>query len=134
MKAYRWLAPVLAVATLSGCATIAGMQQDFSSLVRLLEGGKGQKDLEAGIKAYEDSNYRQATRLIQTALDKGLVTAEQVRAHKYLAFIHCVSGEIQRCRDEFGKALALDPSFELREDEAGHPIWGPVFRSVKSRR
>ena len=46
MKAYRWLAPVLAVATLSGCATVAGMQQDFSSLVRLLEGGKGQKDLD----------------------------------------------------------------------------------------
>lgn len=132
MTAYRWLALLLAVAALSGCAnTIAGMQQDISAL---FHSGKGQKDLDAGVRAYEDGNYRQAARSLQSGLDKGLVSSERVRAHKYLAFIHCVSGEVQRCRDEFGKALDLDPSFELREDEAGHPIWGPVFRSVKSRR
>lgn len=132
MTACRWLAPMLAVAVLSGCAhTIAGMKEDISAL---FPSSRGQKDLDAGVKSYEDGNYRPASRLIQSGLDKGLVTAEKVRAHKYLAFIHCVSGELQRCRDEFGKALELDPSFELREDEAGHPIWGPVFRSVKSRR
>jgi hypothetical protein len=26
----------------------------------------------------------------------------------------------------------LDPSFELEASEAGHPIWGPVFRNVKN--
>ncbi len=132
MRAYRWLGPLLAAAMLSACAnTINGMQQDISAL---FHSTRGQKDLDAGVRAYEEGNYRQASRLIQSGLDSGLVTSEKVRAHKYLAFIHCVSGEVQRCRDEFGKALALDPSFELREDEAGHPIWGPVFRSVKSRK
>lgn len=131
MTAHRWLAPVLACLALSGCATIAGLKQDLSSL---FQSSKGEKDLDAGVKAYEDANYRQAARLIQTGLDSGLTNPEKVRAHKYLAFIHCVSGQLQQCRDEFGKALDLDPSFDLREDEAGHPIWGPAFRSAKSRR
>jgi Tfp pilus assembly protein PilF len=132
MTRHRWLAPLLACLALSGCAaTIAGMKQDFASL---LQTGQGQKDLDAGVRAYEDANYRQAARLIQSGLDSGLGTSDKVRAHKYLAFIHCVLSQLQQCRDEFGKALDLDPSFELREDEAGHPIWGPAFRSVKTRR
>jgi Tfp pilus assembly protein PilF len=132
MTAYRWFAALLACLALSGCAaTLAGMKQDFSLL---FPDSKGQKDLDAGVKAYEDANYRQAAKLIQAGLDSGLPTSEKVRAHKYLAFIHCVSGQLQQCRDEFGKAVDLDPSFDLREDEAGHPIWGPAFRSVKSKR
>jgi predicted small secreted protein len=132
MTAYRWLAPLLACVALAGCtATIAGMKQDIASL---FHAGEGRKDLDAGVRAYEDANYRQAARLIQAGIDSGLGTSDKVRAHKYLAFIHCVSGQLQQCRDEFGKALDLDPSFDLREDEAGHPIWGPAFRSVKSRR
>jgi len=57
-----------------------------------------------------------------------------VRAHKYLAFIHCAAGQVQQCRDEFRKVLEIDPSFDLRDDEAGHPTWGPVFRSMKARK
>jgi hypothetical protein len=41
---------------------------------------------------------------------------------------------VQQCRDEFRKVLEIDPSFDLRDDEAGHPTWGPVFRSVKARK
>jgi hypothetical protein len=41
---------------------------------------------------------------------------------------------MQQCRDEFKKALEIDSSFELREDEAGHPIWGPAFRGVKAKK
>jgi hypothetical protein len=41
---------------------------------------------------------------------------------------------VPQCRDEFRKALDLDPSFDLRENEAGHPIWGPAFRSVKAKK
>ena len=36
------------------------------------------------------------------------------------------------CREEFRKALAIDPGMELAPAEAGHPIWGPIFRSVKA--
>jgi hypothetical protein len=31
-------------------------------------------------------------------------------------------------------ALDADPDFVLQPAEAGHPLWGPVFTSVKSRR
>ncbi|MBI2295732.1 MAG: TssQ family T6SS-associated lipoprotein [Betaproteobacteria bacterium] len=71
---------------------------------------------------------------LQSALDAGLGKSDQVKAHKHLAFIHCSSGREPRCRDEFRKALAADPGFDLDPAEAGHPTWGPVFRSVKARR
>jgi hypothetical protein len=57
-----------------------------------------------------------------------------VKAHKYLAFIHCVSDRAAACRDEFRKALAIDSKLNLTAAEAGHPTWGPVFRSVKAGR
>jgi Tfp pilus assembly protein PilF len=95
---------------------------------------KPQQDLSAGIKKYEDGKYAQAAKLLQASLDKGLAPADQVKAHKYLAFVHCVSGRPQQCGDEFSAALKIDPSFELSAAEAGHPTWGPVFRSVKGRR
>ena len=67
-------------------------------------------------------------------LATGLNRSEQVTAHKYLAFIHCTSGREKQCRDEFRKVLDIDPALELEPAEAGHPVWGPVFRSVKARR
>ncbi|MEO8631415.1 MAG: TssQ family T6SS-associated lipoprotein [Betaproteobacteria bacterium] len=88
--------------------------------------------LDAGIRQYDEGDYKAAARNVQAALDQGLTTASQARAHKYLAFIHCVSSEQPRCRDEFRKALEIAPNLELRPEEAGHPIWGPIFRSTKS--
>jgi hypothetical protein len=80
------------------------------------------------------ANYSEAARLLQSGLDQGLGSNDEVKAHKYLAFIHCISGREQRCRDEFRAALKIDPSFELAANEAGHPIWGPAFRSAKGRK
>jgi len=48
--------------------------------------------------------------------------------------MHCVSGRTAACREEFRKALTMDPDVELSPAEAGHPTWGPVFRSVKAGR
>jgi len=121
------------VAVLSGCesATIKAIREDFRSLFQT---HKGAPDLASGIRQYENANYAEAARQLQSALDQGLAREDQVRAHKYLAFIHCVSGREQRCRDEFRAALKIDPSFELAASAAGHPIWGPAFRSVKGQR
>ena len=126
------LVAVLAV-VLVGCesATFKSIQQDFKTL---FQKSKGEQDLADGIKQYEDGNYSEAARLLQSGLDQGLRSDDQVKAHKYLAFIHCISGREQRCRDEFRAALKIDPSFELAANEAGHPIWGPAFRSAKGRR
>ena len=120
MAVHRSLASLLVCLVMSGCGT-------FSS--------KAETELGFGIKAYEDGEHPYAARLLQASLDSGLRgTSNRVRAHKYLAFIHCAAGQMQQCRDEFRKVLEIDPSFDLRDDEAGHPTWGPVFRSVKSRK
>jgi hypothetical protein len=92
-----------------------------------------EQELEKGIKNYEDGVYKTATKELQAALGLGLPErADQAMAHKYLAFINCVSGRPNGCRDEFRKAFVADPAFDLTPAEAGHPMWGPVFRSVKT--
>ncbi len=95
--------------------------------------GKGQLELAKGVQSYEDGDYRSATRQFQAALELGLAgSGDRAMAHKYLAFVACTSRQERSCRDEFRKALAADPDFTLAPAEAGHPIWGPVFRSVKA--
>jgi len=93
---------------------------------------KAEKDLSLGIRAYEDGDYRNSTRLLQSALASDLfLTSDQVAAHKYLAFMHCAQAREKACRDEFRKALALNPDFQLTPAESGHPSWGPVFKALK---
>ena len=93
----------------------------------------GSSYLEEGIRNYEEGNYRTSARRLQYALEEGLTRPDRVKAHKYLAFIACVSGQQLTCREEFSIAVELDPSFELDAAESGHPIWGPVYKSVKAK-
>ena len=94
---------------------------------------KAQKELRGGIARYENGHYNAASRQLRSALAQGLESgSDEARAHKYLAFIHCVSGQKSQCRDEFRKALDADPAFDLTAAEAGHPTWGPVFRKLKA--
>ncbi|MGH8623039.1 MAG: TssQ family T6SS-associated lipoprotein [Burkholderiales bacterium] len=132
MAVFRLVLAAAIAVVLSGCesAPIKAIREEFRSL---FQSHKGEPDLASGIKHYEDASYSEAARLLQSSLDQGLGKADQVKAHKYLAFIHCVSGRERRCRDEFRAALKIDPSFELAANEAGHPTWGPAFRSVKSQ-
>lgn len=96
---------------------------------------QAERNLSAGIRAYEEGDYRKAASRFQQALDDGLAfTTDKVTAYKYLAFIHCATGRTAQCRAEFQKAFAIDPGFELTKAEAGHPVWGPIYRSVKSER
>jgi Tfp pilus assembly protein PilF len=126
MKAWRNLLPVaLILAALGGCAADA-VKGVFQS--------KGARELSTGIDKYEDGKYGEATTALQRALDLGLSNSDQVKAHKYLAFVHCTSGREKQCRDEFGRALDINPALELEPAESGHPIWGPEFRSAKARR
>jgi Tfp pilus assembly protein PilF len=96
---------------------------------------KAEQELSTGITNYEDGNYKAAIKNLQSALNSGLTfDSDAARAHKYLAFIHCLSNREKQCRDEFRKALEKDNQFDLEPAEAGHPIWGPVFRAVKTER
>ena len=121
-------AALVGLTVLGGCATGPGKE-----IARIFE-RKGEPQLQQGIRNYEDGRLQQASSNFQSALDAGLNEADQVKAHKYLAFIHCVGGRDRQCRAHFRSALELDPAFELEPAEAGHPMWGPVFRSVKGRR
>ena len=113
-----------AVMLLSGCQAF---KSTFSS------GQKGDADLAAGIRLYEDGNYKESMGKLQSALKLGLSDPNKVQAHKHLAFIHCASSRPTPCRDEFRKALTLNPKFDLTPAEAGHPLWGPVFAKEKAR-
>ena len=144
MKTLRFILVAALAAFLAGCEsapvkdfkkTIGGIFQTQPESQGEPKKARAEQSLASGIRQYEEGNYVEASRLLQSSLDQGLsARSDQVRAHKYLAFIHCVSGRDARCRDEFRSALRIDPSFELAAAESGHPIWGPVFRSVKSRR
>jgi Tfp pilus assembly protein PilF len=127
MRAIRLtLILILAANLAAGCAT-----SSFRDLIGARTAGSTY--LEEGVREYEEGNYRTSGRRIRYALEEGLSRPERVKAHKYLAFIACVSGQQLTCREEFSIALELDPSFELDAAEAGHPTWGPVYKSVKAK-
>lgn len=133
MTPIRWMLTAALAAMLAGCES-APIKQVTEQISSLFQASEGDADLKAGISAYENGSYGESARWLQSALDAGMGNSNQVRAHKYLAFIHCQAGRARQCRDEFRAALDLDPAFELAASEAGHPIWGPVFRSEKARR
>ena len=93
---------------------------------------RAKENLDLGLRQYERCEYEDAAKSLGASLDHGLLTKpEQSTARKYLAFIHCVSNREAQCREEFRKALEIDPAFSLGAAEAGHPIWGPIFRNVR---
>ena len=90
--------------------------------------------LAQGVKQYEAGEYDNSQRNLDAALDHGLLTKpEQARARKLMAFIHCASGRETHCRDEFRKAFEIYPEFSLTSAEDGHPVWGPVYRGVRTQ-
>lgn len=95
---------------------------------------RAQEQLATGTRQYQAGEYDAAQKNLAGALDHGLLPkAEQSIARKLLAFIHCVSGREAACRDEFRKAFEINPEFALTPAEDGHPIWGPVYRNVRTQ-
>ena len=88
----------------------------------------------AGIASYENGKYPLAEKNLKGALDLGLADpGDKVTAHKYLAFLYCVSSRKTLCREEFKKAFELNPGFTLSPAETGHPMWQPVYDKVKDQ-
>jgi len=121
MTVHALLSALLAV-VLAGCAQI----QSVSPL------SKGRSALNEGIRQYNGGQHAAAAKSLQSALDQGLSDRQQADARKHLAFIYCSTGHVGPCRDEFRKALVADPDLALAPAEAGHPVWGPIFKAVKS--
>ena len=117
----------------AACLFLAACAQTPPAPVGLLDvsGRSAEKALLDGLKAYDDAQYDSAARLFRQALALGLAsTKDRAEAHKRLAFIHCAAGRLDPCEAEFRAARQEDPSFALDRAEAGHPVWGPVYRRV----
>ena len=127
----RLAMPLLAAALLAaGCATPAPTAPPPTGLAEVME-RPAERTLLDGIRAYDDGQYAQAEKSLRKALADGLQsTRDRATAHKLLAFITCTSERLADCQQQFRDARAADAAFALSRSEAGHPVWGPVYKSL----
>jgi Tfp pilus assembly protein PilF len=119
----------LLAALLSACAN-APAPKPANGLAELMD-RPGERALVEGIRAYDDGQYPQSEAALRKALGAGLASPrDRASAHKLLAFITCTSERVAECEAQFRAARAADPAFALGRGEAGHPLWGPVYRKV----
>ena len=124
----------LRVALASAAWLLAACAQVPPAPVGLLDvtARPAEKALLAGLKAYDDAQYESAERLFKEALAAGLVSPrDRAEAHKRLAFIDCTTGRLDECEVEFKRARQDDKTFALDKSEAGHPVWGPVYKKLQ---
>lgn len=125
------IALVLAVLT-AGCATPPPPEPKPapSGLAELME-RTAERALVEGIRLYDEGQYPASEAALKRALQAGLASArDQATAHKLIAFVACTSAREAECEAAFRAARAADPAFELARSEAGHPMWGPVYKRV----
>ena len=130
MKTVGFKLSVWCLIALAGCAAPPPVAPPPNGLAELME-KPGERALIEGIRAYDDGQYPQAEAALRKALSTGLASArDKASAHKLLAFITCTSERVAECETQFRAAKAADPAFALNRSEAGHPLWGPVYRKV----
>jgi hypothetical protein len=132
MRLSRTLAAVMLAASswLAGCGT-APTASPTSAPAGAAE-RPADKALLAGIRAYDDALYPEAEKQFRQALGAGLASPrDRAAAHKHLAFIACTSNRMNTCEAEFSAARQADPAFALSKAEAGHPLWGPVYKRLQ---
>jgi Tfp pilus assembly protein PilF len=116
------------------CTLLAACVQPPQASPGLLDVAErpAERALLAGMRAYEDAQYAEAERQFSQAVQMGLTSPrDRAAAHKYLAFIYCTSNRAAKCEAEFRSAYQADPAFTLSKSEAGHPLWGPVYKRVQ---
>lgn len=118
---------LLVLAALAGCETAPPAPVGVLDLYAR----PAERALLDGMRAYDDAQYPLAADRLRAALAAGLVTArDRAEAHKRLAFIDCAAARLDACEAGFRAARAADPAFRLDRAEAGHPVWGPVYRRL----
>lgn len=124
----RGLGLVASAALLAACAQAPAPPAGLMDVAER----PAERALLAGIRAYEDAQYEQAEGQLKTALQRGLASGrDRAAAHKHLAFIYCTSDRGAECEAEFRQAREADAGFALSRSEAGHPLWGPVYKRVQ---
>jgi hypothetical protein len=99
-------------------AAHAAAQADLDSIIGLYNNG----DYQGEIKRF--TNTHDALKPYKDLELLGL---------KFTAFSYCLIGRLALCKLQFEKAFKLDPSFDLKDGEKGHPIWGKVFDRAKKK-
>ena len=133
MQRSRPQLPTLRVA-LASAALLAACAQPAPPPVGVMDlsARPAERALLAGLKAYDDAQYESADRLFREALAAGLASPrDRAEAHKRLAFLHCAAGRLGECEAEFRLARQADRDFALDKSEAGHPVWGPVYKKLQ---
>ena len=133
------LACLIGACLATGCATKpGGAAPAFTHAGADKPGGAGpaatpapSPGLKEGIALYNNGDYNSAIRRLGAADVTAGPKATQLEALKYTAFSYCVTSRQTLCRQQFDKALKLDPAFDLEPGEHGHPLWGPVFVKAK---
>jgi len=84
----------------------SGQQVSGDSLLKMLDKAK---------LYYNNGEYENAINQLESALQylKQLNKNEQVEAYKYLAFSYVAFGDKEKAKEQFKKALTLDPKLEL---------------------
>lgn len=108
------------------CALGPGYAQEVpeDSLVRMLEAAK---------TYYNSGEYENAINELENALQylKQLEQGDQVEAYKYLAFSYVAFGDNAKAKEQFKKALILNPGLEL-DPAVVSPKIIKVFEEAKS--
>lgn len=124
---FRRLLPHLAATLLlAGCA-----QPKPPPVVGVIDLSErpAERALMNGMRAYDDGQYAEAEKQLDLALRGPLASPrDRAAAHKYLAFIYCTSKREASCESAFRAAREADSGFLLNKSEAGHPMWGPVYK------
>ena len=122
-----WLAAF--TLNLSGCAWLEPAAAPApTGLSELLE-RPAERALFDALRAYDDGQYAPAENAVRKALAAGLRSPrDRATAHKLLAFISCTSERLAECEAAFRAAREADANFALSRGEAGHPVWGLVYR------
>src|SRR5262249_30926169 len=125
---------ILAVLVVAGCAETPSKPAPAApQITEEVLRNRANEQLATGIRQYGDGEYENAVKSLTSSLEHGLLSkVDASRARKYLAFSYCVTNREAQCRSEFRKAFEINPEFALSAAEDGHPIWGPVYRSVRT--
>lgn len=122
------LSPFILALLVAGCAMSPPPRPGLLDVVER----PAEQALLAGLRAYEDAQYTDAEKQFSLALKLGLPSPkDRAAAAKHLAFIYCTSNRLTECEASFRAARAADPNFALGKSEAGHPVWGPVYKRVQ---
>jgi Tfp pilus assembly protein PilF len=132
----RSLLAAAAAFLVAGCSPppMADVRATLEDWLSRFNRGEAHVLFASGLRQYEAGEYAEAAESLNAALTSGLPARERTSAHKHLAFIYCSAELEPACASEFRKALIADPGMELDDAEAGHPVWGPVFRHVQAER